>query len=106
MQINNMADVPYALAYDERFLMMVENHYSFLISLPPTFYAVTAAQNISNIGDFFGLLNDLGIEKKYHQITLEFNGYRHPADYCVDVMTVSLPNTNLIDELLALIRVN
>lgn len=72
---------------------MIESHLTYLRGLT-TNYVVTATdqQAFKYEGDFFGLLNELGIEKKYHHIVMRVNSYLSSADYKGDVKDIIIPS--------------
>lgn len=53
-------------------------------------------------GNFFGLLNELGIDPKFHMFILYFNGYTSPYQYTGDNLTIYLPNLTSIENNIAL----
>lgn len=78
---------------DPGFLVMIESHLTYLRGLSSN-YVMTATnqQGFKYEGDFFGLLNELGIEKKYHHIVMRVNGYLSSADYKGDVLDIVIPS--------------
>lgn len=48
-------------------------------------------------GDYFGLLQHLNVEKKYHYIVLRFNGYQSSSDFKGEDTHVLLPDFNEIE---------
>jgi len=50
-------------------------------------------------GDYFGLLQYLNVEKKYHYIVLRFNGYESSADFKGEDTYVLLPDFNEIERI-------
>ncbi len=50
-------------------------------------------------GDFYGLLQEIGIEAKYHWITLRVNDLKASYDYKGETTAVLLPNFNMVDKI-------
>lgn len=50
-------------------------------------------------GDYFGLLDYLNIEKKYHYIVLRFNGYTSSSDFKGNDLYVLVPDLNEIENI-------
>lgn len=50
-------------------------------------------------GDYFGLLDYLNIEKKYHHIVLRFNGYVSSSDYKGNDQYVLVPDITEIENI-------
>ena len=42
-------------------------------------------------GDFYGLLNEIGIPKKYHYTILRINGYLNSRDFTQDIDRILVP---------------
>lgn len=51
-------------------------------------------------GDFYAILNDIGLPAKYHYITLLLNGLTNPIDFVNQFDTVFIPDTSIIDKIL------
>lgn len=99
MQINNImtsnGDDSY---YQEDFLISIEAHLSYLKSLP-TNQIKTINQHIADkyTGDFFGLLDYLGVAKQYHHVTMLVNNLLSSSDYKYDKMNILLLDTREFD---------
>lgn len=52
-------------------------------------------------GDFYAILNNLGINAKYHRIIMLLNGITNPIDYVGQLETVFVPDTTIIDQILS-----
>lgn len=98
MQILNIGPSIEYTYMNPRFLHTVESHLTYLRSseglrvLP-----VTEHQGYKYEGDFFGLLDDLLIEKKYHHITMRVNDIHSSSDYKGNLPVVLLPSLNEVD---------
>lgn len=49
-------------------------------------------------GDFYGLLQEIGIEAKFHWITMRINNLKSSMDYDGLTTTILVPNFNLIEK--------
>lgn len=49
-------------------------------------------------GDFYGLLQEIGIEAKFHWITMRVNNLKCSMDYDGLTTTILVPNFNLIEK--------
>jgi hypothetical protein len=102
MRIHNLATEPMTDTCSDKYLLSVELHRAHISSLQGTVLTVDPMLNTKCKGDFFALLNELDVEKKYHFIVMEHNGYRHPSDYKTDIITVNVPDTSELDTILTL----
>lgn len=99
MQIHDMATPSGdATFYNEKFLITLEDHLTYLRKLPTNrIYTVNNQISDKYRGDFFGLLDFLEIPKKYHHIFMLVNGYLTSSDYKQDHVTLLLPDTTEVD---------
>lgn len=98
MQINNLNPQIEDVYFDHDFLVMIDSHLTYLrtsVNLRPT--KITAHQNYKYEGDLYGLLDDLGIEKKFHFILARVNGYASGADFKGNVAYLIIPDLNEIE---------
>lgn len=56
-------------------------------------------------GDFYGLLQEIGIEAKFHWITMRVNNLKCSMDYDGKTTAILVPNFNLIEKTVNSIRV-
>jgi hypothetical protein len=91
--------------FSPEFLTIIESHLTHLRqseglkALP-----VSEHQGYKYEGDFFGLLDDLRIEKKYHHIALRVNDMKSSADYKGDMKFVLIPAANQIEILKTILQ--
>lgn len=99
MMINQLvSDTEEKTYYEKDFLLLLESHLNYLrTNKPIKFIQVTDAINYKFVGDFYGLLHNYFIEKKYHYIVTRFNHYKNSNDYKGDLITISLPDFNTIE---------
>lgn len=103
MDINNLTRTIDPVYYSAGFLQTIEDHLSFLrMDAPISTISVSDQQNIKYEGDFFGLLDDSKIDKKYHHIVLRVNGYVNSADFKGDIDYFVIPDFSEVEEIKAL----
>lgn len=78
---------------DPGFLTLIESSLTYLRGLSGN-YIITATeqQSYKYEGDFFGLLNELGIEKKYHHVVMRVNNLLTSSDYKGDFKDIIVPS--------------
>lgn len=64
---------------------------------------VSDYQCIKYEGDFWGLLQELGVPPAYHPFVTVFNGYTHPSDYKGTPDIILLPD---LQEMEVILKVN
>lgn len=52
-------------------------------------------------GDFYAVLSELGLDPKYHYLTMLLNGLTNPIEFINQFDTVFIPDTDIIDQILA-----
>ncbi len=91
------------VVFDDAFRNMLEDHLPWLLassgSSPQTVDPATAYQ-FNN--DFYGLLDTLGVPWYMQWITLRINGYTDPSDYTNDNLTIIVPPSATVNQLLNL----
>ena len=61
---------------------------------------VSDHQCIKFEGDFWGLLQDMGVPSQYHPFVAAFNGYSHPSDYRGTQDMVKIPDLQAMEVIL------
>mgnify|MGYP007069470120 CR=1 FL=1 len=96
----DLDDVYYSNAY----FVMIESHLSYLKSLKDNqTFSITKQQNDKYEGDFYGLLNELNFEKRYHYPIMRINGLDNSNDFEGDrdfILVPSLQEVNLLTRIL------
>ena len=86
--------------FEPNFLVIIESHLTSLRTSDGGRYVeVTEQQGFKYEGDFFGLLDDLSVDKNYHHIVLRVNDLYSSADYKGNLSHVLLPSFPQIDML-------
>ncbi len=89
--------------YSAGFIQTIEDHLSFLRQdAAIRTVVVTEHQNVKYEGDFYGLLDDCGIDKKYHQIVLRVNGFDNSSDYDGELEYFITPDFSEVEEIKSL----
>lgn len=100
MKILNIHPNVEEVYYEEAFLHLLETHMTFLkTSGGGHILPVSNLQKGKYEGDFFGLLDDLKIDKKYHYVVMRFNGLSSSADYVGTSDTILVPDYSVVDNL-------
>ena len=105
MQISNIHPVIESTYFDTQFLILIESHLTYLRKSDGLrVISVSEHQGYKYEGDFFGLLDDLNVEKKYHHIVMRVNGLDSSADFKGDLDHVLLPSLSEIDMLKSILQ--
>ena len=100
MQINNLINDIEDIYYDKDFLILIESYLTHLRnSTKVTFVNVNDAKNYKYVGDFYGLLNEFRIDKKYHYIVLRINKLNNSGDYKGNLDIIILPDFTEIEQM-------
>jgi len=100
MQLNELSGVIEDVYYDLNFIIMLESHLTYLRSSETLrSVEITSFQGYKWEGDLYGLLDVIGIQKKYHYITMRVNGYDSSSDFKGDVEYLLVPDFNTINTL-------
>lgn len=95
-----MVDVGDDAYYGDNFRNAVEDNLQGLISdTTSQARTVTPDVGLANKYDFFGLLTDMGIPMRYQWTAMRMNGYRSPADYEGDLLTILIPSYTRVDRI-------
>lgn len=98
MAINDETTPLDEVYYNPDFMNFMETHMTYLrTNHEVRMLEVTKSQTVKYEGDFFGLLHELVVEKKFHWIVLVFNGYVSSADYKGDVEYVLVPDFSQVE---------
>jgi hypothetical protein len=87
------------LFYNPGFRNVMEDHMEYL----RTRYSAVAILNPDEAyqwrGDFFGLLDGRGYNRKYHWIILRLNQYTSPLQFTEDTLAILVPDFAEIDRI-------
>jgi hypothetical protein len=84
--------------YSDNFRNAIEDNLDGLINDSTTASrTVTPDVALANQFDFYGLLTQMGIPMAYQWTTMRMNGYRSPADYLGDKLSILVPSTTRVD---------
>jgi len=96
--INNLATT-YGDDYffNESFLVLIRSYIPLILKQQLTQVSPTNQQLYKYQGDFYGLLDELGVEKQYHYATLLVNQLKSSTEFEPSMAVILLPNTAYID---------
>ena len=98
MKINDLSIKTETAYFEEDFIILVESHLTKLRHSPNVRERdIEPLQSYKYTGDFYGLLDSLSIDKKYHFIVLRFNGYESSADFKGEEELILVPDFNEIE---------
>lgn len=84
--------------------VMIESHLNYLIGLKTNNVSyITQQQNYKFEGDFYGLLNEMKIDKRFHYAIMRVNNLSNSNDYKGDrdfITVPSLTELNLLKSIL------
>jgi len=93
MLIQNLQTNLDDIYYSNPYFVMIESHLTYIKSLSSNqTTAISKQQNDKYEGDFYGLLNELNIEKQYHYPTMRINGYDNSNDFLGDREFILIPD--------------
>jgi hypothetical protein len=105
MKINNLKPQPDKHYFEHNFMILLESHLSFLKnSTNMAVKEITQLQAYKYEGDFYGLLDDIGIPKIFHYITGIVNDYPSSSDFKGDRVYILLPNISDIQGIMQIYR--
>lgn len=79
-------------------------HQTHLSTKDVSLIDVTGQQNDKYLGDFWGLLDDLSIPKKFHWAVAMLNGVRDSSAYTGNLDAIVMPTLNEIEAIVAIER--
>ena len=93
MQIDILSDPIEDTFMDKNFLILLESHLTYLRNTTAVKALIISNQQlVKYIGDFYGLLDDLRINKKYHYITMRLNNLTNRGDFNSDKTFILIPD--------------
>jgi len=85
--------------FDEAFLLIIRSYMPLIRNGSVSTLIPSNQQLYKYQGDFYGLLDELGIGKQYHYATLLLNNLSSSTDFQTSMQTILIPDTNYIDML-------
>lgn len=99
MQIHQLSDLDsHPVFFDDGYRIWTESFQPYTGSDYNT-QAITPAMAAKYEGDFYGLLDALGVAKIYHYHVMIFNGYRHSGDFEGVATEVKIPTHHMTNTL-------
>ena len=85
--------------YSDGFRKVVEDHLPYIYSSDSGDINIDPASTIRYRGNFFGLLNSLGIHRDLHWPAMRLNGLDSPYDYVETMTIVKIPDAQALSKL-------
>ena len=103
MDLNNLDARIEDVYYSTGFMQLIEDHLTYLRT-KTELKTVSVTNQLANKyqGDFYGLLLESSIPKKYHYIITRFNGYKSPSEFMGFIDYFVVPDIGVIEELKSL----
>lgn len=88
--------------YDQHFRNMLDPHIHWLKTAGNVRHDVVVPHTHMGafIGDFYAILQELGVAAKYHRIVMLVNGFTNPIQYSGQLEKITIPDTAQMDRLL------
>lgn len=84
--------------YEDEFLTIIDSHILYFRSLPNSLIQTLDPNLVYKYeGDFYGLLSQMKIPKKYHYAILKINDFRSPSDLTLEQKSIIIPPLDEID---------
>lgn len=96
-------NTPEDIAKDVNYYEVMENHLSFMKTHRNT-RTITVGMDQAAIykGDFYGLLNSLHVDKKYHYPIMRVNGLLSSSDYDGVLTEILQPGEDVINDIITI----
>jgi len=102
MSLLNRLRVPNDRVKDEAYYVLLETHIPFLKAHSETkLIEVTGREGDMYCGDFYGLLDSLSIDKKFHYLIMRMNDLVSSTDYTGERLAFLIPNPKIISAVIA-----
>jgi hypothetical protein len=85
--------------FDESFLILLRSYMPLISKQNVNQVSPTNQQLYKYQGDFYGLLDELGVDKQYHYATLLLNNLKSSTEFVPSMSVILIPNTAYIDML-------
>ena len=81
------------------FYVLIKSYLPSIIAQASEVVQPTNHQLYKYQGDFYGLLDELGVQKQYQYATLLINDLRNTTDFSPSMTSIKLPNYGQIDQI-------
>jgi hypothetical protein len=85
--------------FEEGFINTVESHLTYLRNTNTQFKVIDTHLLDKYRGDFYGLLDELGIDKQYHYTVMRVNGLESSDNYRSTMTAIILPDFTEIESI-------
>ena len=102
MSLVEKMKLPSKRVLDEDYYVLIESHLDYLKKHPLT-KAVSVSERIAAMyqGDFHGLLNYLGLDKKLHYLITRMNGHYSSSDFSSQENYLVIPDPSTVASIIA-----
>lgn len=90
--------------YDEGYRVWIDSFMPYIRSRVVRTINVPPSTGYKYQGDYYGLLDSVGIPKPYHYLVMQFNGYRSSTDYDGSFLLINIPDLGYLDQLASLYK--
>ena len=86
--------------YDKDFMDILESHMEyFRTSDTSNVTQIDTRRAVVYEGDFYGYLNEVGIEPNYHWLIMRVNGMYSTTDFNSEMLTMIVPNRDEVNQI-------
>lgn len=85
--------------FEEDFIHTLESHLTHLRNTNVQFKTIDTHLLDKYRGDFYGLLDELGIGKQYHYIVMRVNGFNSSDNYRSNMTAIVIPSFTEIESI-------
>lgn len=105
--MNQLPDQGPDMFYTDHWRQLVESHL-WLLTQPSNYLYIDLEPQLAENrqGDFYSILFNLNIAKRYHYVILRANGMTSPLQFNGDVNRIIVPNDTVMEDLFRQHRVN
>jgi hypothetical protein len=97
MKIIENIPEPESFYFEEGFIQAIETHLTYLRQKNTTFKTIDNHLLDKYQGDFYGLLDELGIAKEYHYTIMRVNDFSNGDCYRSNMTMIVMPSLPAID---------
>lgn len=102
MSLRNQLRLPSEGVNTHDYYVLMESHLPLVRQMPTTRVVQIEGHEAAKYrGDFHGLLNSLGLDKKFHYLTTRLNGMYRSQDYDGQNVTLYLPDESRMNGFIA-----
>lgn len=100
MSLINMIQTVPAQYMDLKTIVTLDAHQTVLGTEEVSVLPITGQMADKHLGNFWGLLDDLMVPKKFHWVVANLNGIRESGDFKADLTSIIIPSFTMIDRII------